>query len=998
MSSTTPTSFDPLPIALRAFAEPLKADANRDSRTKRSRVRQLPYRSIVFDCETSTDATQRLRFGVYRLFLDLQSKAPGTVCIEEGIFYADDLPSRAPGDYEALRRHTTARRAGVSLGRRRKLQLMSRTEFVERVLWRWGHQQQATIVGFNLPFDLTRLAVQVSSARKVRGISLRLWEHDGGEHRYRPRIVIRRIDRHRHLMSFARTADRTQGFSGRFLDLATASFAHSDEPGLSLERACERFGVEFTKQPVVHGAALDDDYINYCREDVAATAALYRNIEIEHRLHPIAAPTRQMFSGASIAKQYLETIGIEPTAERLPGFPPELSAAGMAAFFGGRSECRIRRTELPVVYCDFKSMYPTCAALMGTWDLMTAEHLVTRDVTKRIQRLLERKDLAEQFFQPDSWRELHTLVKVIPNGAILPVRARYQPGSESWGVGVNPLQSHEPLWYSLGDVLASALLGPDRPVVVEAVQFVPEGRARGLRPLKLRGEVPFSPSRQDLFATLVEERERHRGEPLEPFLKLVANAIGFGIHAEFRRESTATPVPIVVYTDRESFMTTTHAPEAPGPYCFPPVAAAITGAARLMLALLEYEVTTAGGSFVFCDTDSMAIVATRRGGPARCVGGAIVDRRGRDAVKALSFAEVDRIVDKFAVLNPYDLSKVSGSILKIEKENYAKSGGREQLSCYAISPKRYQLVGRREVKKNSAHGLGHLLSPTGGSQDDWIGEAWAYLRYPAGPRPEWLDLPAVSRMTITGPEMLAWFAAVNHNKPYVDQVKPANFLLVAHCDPLSPVQGRPVAPYDSEPVRWLNAPWIDRDTGLPIRLSVRPLDGNHVDGVHGKTYGDVLASYLTLPDRKVLDHKGEPVGAQTEGVLLRRPVEAVWPPVYIGKEANDIADRAHGLIEHQADHTNTYVPAAAPLWSDLVVPALRALPTGEVARRSGVHVRTVQRAGAGSAVPHPTARGQLLRTVVAMAREALGDCSRTDEDSTVLHRFREASQSTRGAD
>ena len=40
--------------------------------------------------------------------------------------------------------------------------------------------------------------------------------------------------------------------------------------------------------------------------------------------------------------------------------------------------------------------------------------------------------------------------------------------------------------------------------------------------------------------------------------------------------------------------------------------ASITAAARLMLALLEREVTKVGGSYAFCDTDSLAIVATPR--------------------------------------------------------------------------------------------------------------------------------------------------------------------------------------------------------------------------------------------------------------------------------------------------------------------------------------------------------------------------------------------------
>jgi hypothetical protein len=994
-------AFEPLPIGLRAFATSLKrAELDPEAHTwTPSPIHPLPHRSIVFDCETTTDSTQRLRFGSYRLFLDRQSAAPGSVCVQEGLLYADDLPERAPADYRFLCSYVKRHRADVSPGRPRQLRLLSRSEFVEQVIWRWGHQQQATIVGFNLPFDLTRLALDVTAARKVRGISLRLWEYDGGENRFRPRIVLRRIDRHRTLMSFAgvvgtqeeENKKRKKKYFGRFLDLATLTFAHSDQPGLSLEAACERFGVRFSKRSVQHGTALDDKYVDYCRADVQATAALFRNAEIEHRRHPIRLPSRRVFSGATIAKSYWDALGIAPTAERLPGFPPELSAVGMAAFFGGRSDCRIRRTEMPVVYCDFKSMYPTCASLMGTWELITAEHLVTHDATKRVQRMLEADDFASECFQRDSWRELHTLVKVNPNGAILPVRARYLPGSDAWNVGVNPLQSSEPLWYPLGDVLAAALLGPVKPIVIEAVQFVPEGRAPGLRRVKLRGELPFSPGRRDFFATLVEERETHRAGPLGPFLKILANAASFGILAEFQRETTPTPVPIVVHTDRTSFTTTTHAPENPGPYCFPPLAATVTGAARLMLALLEHEVAHAGGSFVFCDTDSMAIVARRRGGMVACGGGSERDASGAAAIRVLSWRQVDRIIERFTALNPFDATRVPGSILKIEAENYGRNGRRHQLSCYAISPKRYQLTNPHGVEKSSAHGLGHLLAPAG-DEADWIEDAWAYLRRPDGPRPRWFDLPAVSKITVASPEMLTWFAAVNEGKFYADRIKPANFLLVAYPDPLAPIQAQPVAPYDRDPTRWLDAPWIDRNTGQAIRVTTRPLDGTQRDAIRVRTYGDMLARYLTRPDPKVLTFDGRPVGPRTEGLLIRRPVEAVQPPIYLGKEANNIEDRAVGLLTNPTEHTNVYEAPGDVAWTAQVVPILQAIPTQVIAARSGVNLRTVQRACSGSAIPHPETRSRILEALVGIARDALGDCRRSDPPATVLHRFREKLQ------
>src|SRR5207237_8448776 len=96
------------------------------------------------------------------------------------------------------------------------------------------------------------------------------------------------------------------------------------------------------------------------------------------------------------------------------------------------------------------------------------------------------------------------------------------------------------------------------------------------------------------------------------------------------------------------------APENTGRFWFPPVAALIPAAARLMLALLERLISDAGGVHAFCDTDSMAIVANETGGLVRCPGGPHVLPDGREAIRALSRTQVDEIVPRFTSLNPFD--------------------------------------------------------------------------------------------------------------------------------------------------------------------------------------------------------------------------------------------------------------------------------------------------------------------------------------------------------
>ena len=169
-------------------------------------------------------------------------------------------------------------------------------------------------------------------------------------------------------------------------------------------------------------------------------------------------------------------------------------------------------------------------------------------------------------------------------------------------------------------------------------------------------------------------------------------------------------------------------------FCFPPIAALIPAAARLMLALLERAVTDAGGAYAFCDTDSMAIVATEMGGTISCEGGAEQTDNGQAAVRALSWGEVRTIVDRFAKLNPYDRARVPGSVLKIEDDNFGADKAQRPLWCYMISAKRYVLYtpapdGAPTIVKASEHGLGHLLNPTNADDEsrDWIAGVWRVL-------------------------------------------------------------------------------------------------------------------------------------------------------------------------------------------------------------------------------------------------------------------------------
>src|SRR5207247_1350702 len=86
--------------------------------------------------------------------------------------------------------------------------------------------------------------------------------------------------------------------------------------------------------------------------------------------------------------------------------------------------------------------------------------------------------------------------------------------------------------------------------------------------------------------------------------------------------------------------------EEPGRYFHPLLATLITGAARLMLALVERLATDTGLTWAFCDTDSMALAPEGE-----------IDHFG-------FLAQAQQVCEWFTPLNPYE---AKGPLFKIEE-------------------------------------------------------------------------------------------------------------------------------------------------------------------------------------------------------------------------------------------------------------------------------------------------------------------------------------------
>jgi hypothetical protein len=844
-----------------------------------------PEYALIFDTETTTDTSQSLTLGAYRFCRKTPNGA--YICLEEGLFHAGDIDSRS---FKIMQEYVRNNKPDTPKDGPDKLSLYSHSDFVEKVLWE-AVQAGAMVVGFNLPFDLSRIAVEWCKARNGGWslvLSLRQSKKTGQmePNPDRPRIRVTSKDSKSAFIALMRPRIAEEWPSGRFLDLHTlASALHSES--YSLERACAVFGVRGKLKHEPTGK-ISSREIDYCREDVRASTDLLNAMRREFDLHPITLLPDRAYSPASIAKAYLDAMGVIPpkdkfkTAHRTHGI-------AMQAYYGGRAECRIRHVQVPVVHTDFTSQYPSVNALLGNGDVLTADKLSFDDVTIEIRKLLSRVTL-ETTFKPRLWKQLNFFALVRPDQDILPVRAVYN--SETQNIGINRLSSKIPIWFAGPDVIASVLLTGKVPHIEKAIRMVPHGKQRGLQSTKLRGMVTINPKTDDFFRHVIEQRKLHKSnESLGHFLKILANAGSYGLFVELTPEKPKKPANIKVFSGQESFPQLSNVLENQGRWYFPPIAALITAGGRLLLAMLERCVIDGGGSYLFCDTDSLCIVASENGGLVPCPGGTHKLSNGQEAIKALSWKQVRGIADKFTALNPYDPNAVPGSILKIEDVNFDPSGNQRQLYGYAISAKRYALYQRTNnnlsIVDPKAHGLGYLFPPKNFSdrEPDWTFEAWDWLlREPLVlPRrePSWFNLPAMMRIVLSTPHVLQ---RLNRS------TRPYNFLL---CPLIDTVTGYPagvdpnhftlITPYTKQREGWTGAECINVWDGKSYRLAL--CQGSKLDKVIPQTFGYVLRLYRYHPESKSLAPDGSQCSAHTCGQLQRASVTVIKPR-YVGKETD----------------------------------------------------------------------------------------------------------------
>jgi hypothetical protein len=968
-----PQGSDKLPILLRAYVESAQKDPSKLVRSGRQQLQGASDWSLVVDTETTTDPGQSLRVGFCRIYHRGELR-------RHVLFYADDLTGR---DLIIVKQYAKP-----------GLEIMSRGEFVDKIFYKYGYHLRAMIVGFNLPFDLSRLAASHASARGTMrgGFSLKLSPFN-----YQPPVQVKHLSKYVSMMRFAapfvspnsrsqlKHGKRNPHKRGYFLEvraLAAALFSRS----FTLAKLADFLGVEHTKLEIDHhGKPLTKGYLEYAERDVLTTWECYQQLVRRYKSLELSTPVHRIFSEASIGKAYFTEMGIEPWFNVQKDIPRRLLAQILSAYFGGRSEVRIRRELRQVMLCDFLSMYPTVCTLTGLWPYVIGRGMSWRDGTREASRILRSwklKDLQDK----TNWRKLVALVQVRPSADIFPVRAQYDDGADGT-IGANYLTSKTGLWFTLADCLAAQLLTGKPVEVQQALVFKPGPPQPGLRPVSISGipEYLVDPYKDDFYRRMIElrhvvkgRRDNSKGTEYLRFdveqnaLKIATNATSYGIFAEINVNERAKIAGSRIHTANSRSWIMDHIKhEQPGRYFHPLLAATITGAARLTLALSERLIVDEGLEWAFCDTDSMAIA------------------KPENTSETDFYEKVNRIVRWFSALNPYNFP---GSVLKIEDVNYSLDNPkkRQPLFVWAVSAKRYALFniddGQPVIRKASAHGLGHLQAPYDKTKpangipaprekldkigvEHWHHDLW-WLIANAGidghpdnvkfnHHPS-LKKAAASRYAATTPKYLRWFDKYNDGLPYARKLKPFGFVSAFSARALieqpqshsrrpnsqARSQLKPVAPFNKNPViAAQNA--FDRINREPIAVEFL------------KTYQQALAQYHLHPEDKFLN--GDFLD---RGTTIRRHVR-VTGIEYIGKESNKWEDQYYFGFDPEEEIYYGSKPATAESLLDAVQAIVTALGLRTTAKELRISRTKLSKLLENEFADCPTAFLQRISLIVA---------------------------------
>lgn len=790
-------------IFLRAFTKPKK-------QKERIKIKREGYKKhkvvFVFDTETTTNINQDLKVGFFQIYVN-------GYLVQDGFFYKNLSNKEKDVLFE--------------YSRKRKIEVYSYTQFIYQVFYPVVLKFKALCLGFNLPFDISRIALSYSSARKH--------EKDGFSFKFLnnsiyPRIKIKQLNSETNIIKFAYSFLNKDRFQGYFLDVQKLASVLLESKRISLEEACKLLKTRTQKLKVEEHGKITSEYLDYLIKDVRATYECYLKLKAEFEKFNIDIPINQVFSNASLGKGALRQMGINPFLDQSPDFPNEILGYVMSIYYGGRTECKIRKQPVKVTTLDFTSMYPTITILMNLWNFVIADRIEYEDCTQETIEFVN-SVILEDLNKKEVWNKFPVIVEVEPNEDILPVRTTYNEKSEMYTIGINNLTYKGSLWYALPDIITSKILTEKSLKIKRAIKFIPLGKQVSLEKTQIL-DTSFDPNEENFIKRLVEERQKIKttNKPKAQALKIMANATTYGIFIQLDPEDKKQELE--VYSNEE-FISEDSKWEKDGEFFNPIISVCITSGARLLLAMAEKFLESKGYSHAYMDTDSIFV----------------------------PLEIVEYLSKFFQSLNPYDKDI---PVLKIEKEDKW---------FYGISSKRYvlydlkgkEIIIEPEIKNDyKLHGLGHLTNPFGKNKENWFADIWKdilKLEYNQISEKDLIEKYSkffvISRLTISNPNILNWF---KQNK----EVQPFNFFLRG----IGAKKGvKPITSFSKEPQTKVYEEFVNMETGEVMK-------GEE----YWKTLDKEILRYIHNPESKF----------EGDISILKRKHLTPSNIEYIGKESNKI--------------------------------------------------------------------------------------------------------------
>jgi len=894
---------DTLDLYFRAHTIPVKPQ--KEYWTDRHAAKEPEY-TLIFRCATTADEWQDLLCGAY---ICAQRKEGQYAAKEIGLFCRDGQPE----EWRVLNRFVKG--SAYELG--------TVAEFRRKVFLKYL-KGEGLIVAYDAPLEISRIAVKWHKSRKRRrafSFYFRVFrDKKTGKLRpsgYEPGLSIESLDASKAIYRLikykfhekdAERAEEQELSDVHVLDLKTLTAVLTGE-AYTFQSACENFGAPASRTRKSF-SRVTKPAIECLLKDVTAELELLNRLREKFVQCPVDLPLERCYSPATLVKAYFPRMGITPPRKKF-NISDSINGIAMQSLVAGRAEAVIVRAPLPITYLDFHAQYPAVSHLLGCREILCAERLEFADFTARAREVVERVTL-DDCFRPTFWQQLRWFALVEPQGDVVPMRAKFGKSEDSDPtLGWNFLTSTQPFWVTGLDAIA-AKLTTDKPLkILKAIEVVPHGVQRGLAPVKLYGQLEVDPRRDDLAVKLVELRHalKAREPHLAGGLKVAANSAAFGIPCQLNVKDLDSPSPLHVFSGETTYTTPPHGVwEQPAEFYCPVIASLVTGGSHLLCAMLECAVRDMGGHIAAMDTDSAMIVSTKDGGLVPCAGGPHRLRNyqapgGHAAIRALSWADVDRIRERFEALNPWR-DTLKTPFLKLEEENFASDGERHQLYAYCIGAKLYCLYnldgGRLLVRKPSGHGLGFLQAPytiadwqrrTGRKWNEdlppWIFEAWHLIlarELGLSQRPpSWLRQPAVMAVPITTPQAWERLGRFKDDlRPFTVMAVPfpkketgllwKGYFIMPHSEKLDDLHGRPLVNIVSRETLYI----YDRNSSTAYKppgwLSL-------------KTMKDEINHILSRAESKFCTPNGGTCTSQTVGLLARRHIVA-GEFHYIGKEAS----------------------------------------------------------------------------------------------------------------